>query len=484
MVFNSVAFAIFLPIVFIIYWVLPHKIRWVLLLVASYYFYMSWNVKYVFLILFTTIISYVAAIFLEKTENLKSKKWILIGTAIVCLGVLFFFKYFNFVSESVSAIFRLFTIQMNPILLNLLLPVGISFYTFQTLSYVIDVYKGEVKAEHHFGYYAVFISFFPQLVAGPIERTGNLLPQIKANKNFDYTMAIYGFRQILWGLFKKIAVADVVAIYVNNGYSNISNCTVFDILIIIFFFTIQIYCDFSGYSDIAIGSAKLLGIQLMQNFRSPYYSCSIREFWTRWHISLSTWFKDYVYIPMGGNRCSSIRNVFNLIITFLVSGLWHGANWTFVLWGGIHGGAQIIEKYIFKKKMEKEKNGERKKCFVGTFFSWVTVFVFCNIAWVFFRADKIGDAFAVFHQLGMNITNASFYIHSNIGMPITRLIFIGLMILIVAVFDFISLKIDVIEVIEQKPMIISLLIENIVLFCIVYALFTGSESNQFVYFQF
>lgn len=273
MLFNSFAFAIFLPIVFALYWCLPHKYRWVLILIASYYFYMSWNVKYVVLILFTTVVSYVAALLLEKYRNRRYIYiYILTGTLVSCLGVLFFFKYFNFVSESVSDVLQLFAIQTHPITLNLLLPVGISFYTFQTLSYVIDVYRGEVPAERHFGYYAAFISFFPQLVAGPIERTRNLLPQIKAQHEFDYTQASYGLKLMAWGFFKKLCVADVLAVYVDAAYSSLRTQTGFALLFAIFGFTIQIYCDFSGYSDIAIGTAKLFGIELMTNFDSPYFS--------------------------------------------------------------------------------------------------------------------------------------------------------------------------------------------------------------------
>lgn len=334
MLFNSFAYAIFLPIVFALYWLLPHKYRWALLLVASYYFYMSWNVKYVGLILFTTIASYVAALLMEKYENKKAKKIVLLATAVLCLGVLFFFKYFNFVSSSVAELLSLISIQFSPLTLKLLLPVGISFYTFQTLSYVIDVYRGDVKAEHHFGYYATFISFFPQLVAGPIERTENLLPQIKAQHTFDYEQATYGLKLMAWGFFKKIVIADSLSVYVSKVYNAPQSFEGFALILATVFFTFQIYCDFSGYSDIAIGTAKLMGINLMTNFKSPYFSTSIKEFWSRWHISLSTWFRDYVYIPLGGNRVSKVRHALNLLITFLVSGLWHGANWTFVLWGG------------------------------------------------------------------------------------------------------------------------------------------------------
>ncbi|MCF0187189.1 MAG: MBOAT family protein [Bacteroidaceae bacterium] len=263
MLFNSLSFAIFLPIVFLVYWALPHRLRWVLLLIASYYFYMSWNAKYVVLILGTTAVSFAAALLIEKFEGVRARKLILALTAVVSLGVLFVFKYFNFAMESIGAALGAFSIPVHPITLKLLLPVGISFYTFQTLSYVIDVYRGRVKAERHFGHYATFISFFPQLVAGPIERTTNLLPQIKSEKEFDYNSAMYGAYQMLWGFFKKIAVADVISSYVDLAYDNLDACTGFDLLVAVFFFSIQIYCDFSGYSDIAIGTAKLFGIQLM-----------------------------------------------------------------------------------------------------------------------------------------------------------------------------------------------------------------------------
>ena len=475
--FNSLHFAIFLPIVFTLYWIMPHKFRWLVLLISSYYFYMSWNPKYVLLILFTTIISYVSAILIEKNENKKIKKVIMIAALLLCLGVLFFFKYFNFISESIVRVVNNFSISMNFITLNLLLPVGISFYTFQTLSYIIDVYRGDVLAEHHFGIYATFISFFPQLVAGPIERTSNLLPQINSDKKFDYDLAIYGARQILWGLFKKIAVADIVAVYVDRAYDNLCQCTGFDLCIAIFFFTIQIYCDFSGYSDIAIGTAKLFGINLMKNFSSPYLVLSVKEFWGRWHISLSTWFRDYLYIPMGGNRCSKIKNYFNLMVTFIVSGLWHGANWTYVIWGGIHGAAQVIEKATGFDKREKGK--------IGKIISWIFVFVFLNLAWVFFRADSFKDAlFVIYHALA-SLTDLSSFMYTSIGLRKRALLYIGIMIMIVTIYDYISLKkIDAIELLQNKKLSVRLIIEYAIVLCIICALINSTGTNQFVYFQF
>lgn len=278
MQFNSLAFAIFLPIVFALYWMLPHKCRWILLLISSYYFYMSWNPKYVVLILFTTIASYVAALLIEKYENRKTRKLILVTTLISCLGILFVFKYLNFAMNSIANLLGAFSIKISTPVLKLMLPVGISFYTFQTLSYVIDVYRGEIKAEKHFGMYATFISFFPQLVAGPIEKASNLLPQLKEEKHFDYDLAVYGLRQMLWGFFKKVVVADTLAKYVDKVYLDVHAYKGMDLLLVILFFTVQIYCDFSGYSDIAIGTSRLMGIRLMTNFKSPYFSTSIKNF--------------------------------------------------------------------------------------------------------------------------------------------------------------------------------------------------------------
>lgn len=312
MLFNSFSYMFFLPIIFILYWALPHKFRWVLLLASSYYFYMSWNPNYVVLIAGTTFLSYIAGLLVEKYEDKRKKKLVVIGIIIICLGILFIFKYLNFAMESFCSFFHFCGLELHPVTFNLILPVGISFYTFQTLSYVIDVYQGKIKAERHLGYYAAFISFFPQLVAGPIERTQNLLPQIKEIHFFDEKLAVAGLKQMLWGYFKKIVVADTVAVYVNTVYGTLHNYTGFPLMLAVFFFTIQIYCDFSGYSDIAIGTAKLMGIQLMRNFYCPYFAVSVKEFWKRWHISLSTWFRDYVYIPLGGNRCSKNRQRVNL----------------------------------------------------------------------------------------------------------------------------------------------------------------------------
>ena len=345
MSFDSSIFILFMVIVFIIYWSINSKYRWILLLLASYYFYMSWDIKGISLIIFTTILSYTSARLMERTNKKKERKLILFLTLVIILGILFFFKYFNFFSNTTRKIFMLFSIKLHPMTLKLFLPIGISF---QTIAYLVDVYRETIKSEKHLGKYAVFISFFPQIVSGPIGRANSLLPQINSEHIFNYEKVTYGLKQIAWGVFKKFAIANTLSIYVDKIFNDVHNYKGFSLIIVSLFFTLQIYCDFSGYSDIAIGLAKLLDIDLITNFKSPYFSSSIKEFWSRWHISLSTWLRDYVYIPLGGNRCSKLKNKMNLIITFLVSGLWHGANWTFIFWGGIHGIAQVIENLFSK----------------------------------------------------------------------------------------------------------------------------------------
>jgi len=478
MLFNSLSFAFFLPIVFILYWVLPHRFRWVILFISSYYFYMSWNVKYVVLILTTTFVSYTTAILIEKTSSIRLKRLCLAAAAVISLGILFFFKYFNFFQESVISLFKNFAIELHPATLNLLLPVGISFYTFQTLSYVIDVYKGAIPAEHHFGKYATFISFFPQLVAGPIERTSNLLPQINAEHHFNYDKATYGMKLMVWGFFKKLVVADVLAVYVDKVYNTPHAFYGFALVLATLFFAIQIYCDFSGYSDIAVGCAKLLDIDLMTNFKSPYFSTSIKEFWSRWHISLSTWFRDYVYIPLGGNRCGRLRTNLNLLITFLVSGLWHGANWTFVIWGGIHGSLQIVEKTFFKKN-------EPKQFSLLWFLHVLIIFIICCFAWIFFRANTLAEAGLVITNLLYGIENPISYIKNGfygIGLSVDTLIIPLISILILAIYDIFSLKTDVISWISSKPILFRYSIYLTILVFIM--LFKASGEASFVYFQF
>ncbi|MCR5250719.1 MAG: MBOAT family protein [Lachnospiraceae bacterium] len=480
MLFNSLSFAIFLPVVFAIYWILPHKFRWILLLAASYWFYMSWHPEYIVLILFTTVVSYAAGIAMEKQSSAGRKKLILALACVASLGVLFFFKYFNFVSRSLARVLSCFGMPVDPIVLKFLLPVGISFYTFQTLSYVIDVYRGTVPAEHHFGRYATFVSFFPQLVAGPIERTNNLLPQIKEEHVFDYKGASHGLKLMAWGFFKKIVIADTVSRYTGSVFDNPQSYQGFALVLATLLFTLQIYCDFSGYSEIAKGSAELMGIRLMTNFKSPYFSASIREFWSRWHISLSTWFRDYVYIPLGGNRVGKPRKAFNLLLTFLVSGLWHGANWTFVVWGGIHGIAQILEDLFFPGKKGKEAKGIVRAIRV------LVVFAFCSFAWIFFASDSIGDAFYVIGHAFDGIAAPIPYLRSGfttLGVEKRSLFFFTISLGMLLLFDLRSMKTDVILAISKKKTFVRWTIYILFLLWMILNVPT-TKTQEFIYFQF
>ena len=478
MLFNSFQYAIFLPVVFLLYWSVPHRFRWPLLLAASYYFYMSWSVRYIVLILFTTVVSYGAGLLLEKTENRTRRSWILAGTLVACLGILFVFKYFNFFYETLDNLLGAFSIQLAPVTLKLLLPVGISFYTFQTLSYVIDVYRGEVKAEHHFGIYATFISFFPQLVAGPIERTSNLLPQIKAEHRFDYGQASYGLKLMAWGFFKKIVIADNLAVYVDRVYEDVFGVTGFALVLAAFFFTIQIYCDFSGYSDIARGTAKLLGIELMENFKSPYLSASVKEFWSRWHISLSTWFRDYVYIPLGGSRMSRRGTYINLLVTFLASGLWHGANWTFVLWGAVHGCAQILEKALGLEKTEKLNRPVR--CL-----RTLLVFMFAGAAWVLFRAGSFAEVVHIYSHLFDGIGAPLLYLKNGfkaVRMGREELVTVaGCYLPLLYAYDRVSLRDDPIMLVSAKRFRWAVYVVFMVMLIL---LAHYSQNAAFIYFQF
>ena len=473
MLFNTLSYAIFLPCVFVLYWILPHKLRCLLLLIASYYFYMSWNAKYVVLIATTTLVSYFCAILIDKTEKEVYKRTFIIVSLFVSLGILFLFKYYNFTLDIISH----FT-SVNVRYMNLLLPVGISFYTFQTLSYVIDVYRGNAEVEKNIVVYATYVSFFPQLVAGPIERTSNLIPQIRAEKHFDYDAAKYGIRLILWGLYKKMVIADNLAIWVDKVYGDVSSYTGFSFVLAAFFFSFQIYCDFSGYSDIARGSAKLLNIDLMENFKSPYFSASIKEFWSRWHISLSTWLRDYVYIPLGGNRVSKFRNLINYMITFLASGLWHGASLTYVVWGGIHGAGQVYEKSF------EIEDCKRRDIYWAI--RVVFVFAFVSLAWVFFRAGSINDAVYVLRNMHVGLSQTKAYFAQGfyaLGMDkVTFLKILALYLIPLSVYDFFSLQNDVCAWVGERNIIVRYAYLIILIAVVLICGYMGQST--FVYFQF
>ena len=408
MTFNSWEILVFYPIVAALYFLLPKKLKWPMLLVASYYFYAFYQADLLFLIILTTAVSFFMSHLIERTQSAAKKKLYLALTLTVCLGVLVFYKYFNFLGASVEGIITLFGKEPPSLVLDLVLPVGISFYTFQTLSYVIDVYRGDIKTEKNFFFYALFVSFFPQLVAGPIERPGNLIPQLKEAHKPERDNFIRGSKQMLLGFFKKICVADLVASYVSAVYNSPDEATSFAVVIATLMFAVQIYCDFSGYTDIATGCARIIGIKLMKNFDHPYSASSIKEFWSRWHISLSGWFKDYLYIPLGGSRRSAARNMLNVFIVFLVSGLWHGANWTFVVWGALHGVYRVVGTLTLKGRNALiERVGLKTDSRLVVTFRRVCTFLLVCLAWVFFRANSIADAFTLLTALVTRFSSVS-----------------------------------------------------------------------------
>jgi D-alanyl-lipoteichoic acid acyltransferase DltB (MBOAT superfamily) len=403
MLFNSLDFLIFFPIVVLVYFVIPKKIRFLWLLGASYYFYMSWNAKYAILIAISTIITWLSGMLIGRAKNIVWKKWIVALSVISNLSILFFFKYFNFAIDSLNQIIGKFGFEIIDRQFDVLLPVGISFYTFQALSYTIDVYRGDVREEMNFFKYALFVSFFPQLVAGPIERSKNLVTQIRKIETinvWNYDRITSGLIMMGWGLFQKMVIADRIALFVNPVFENVYFYGTFELTLAAIGFAIQIYCDFAGYSTIAIGAAKVMGFDLMENFNTPYFATSIADFWHRWHISLSTWFRDYVYIPLGGNRVSKPRKYLNVFITFLVSGLWHGANWTFVVWGALHGFYQILGEILkpLRKKVLKVLK-VNTNVFSYQFGQILITFFLATIAWIFFRADSITIALIYIKQM-------------------------------------------------------------------------------------
>lgn len=398
--FNSLEFLIFLPVVVTLYWLLPHRARWVLLLCASLFFYMSWNVWLIILIGMTTVTAYVASLQITRTQSARVKKAWLIATLVICFGILIFFKYINFIIESVVGVIRLFDAGQEDIVLNVLLPVGISFYTFQTLSYVIDVYRGDYPAERHFGYFALYVTYFPQLVAGPIEKPGTLLPQLRAEHKFNAEDVSEGCRWLLSGFFRKCVVADFCGIFVNKVYADPGSANGLAVFAASALFLFQIYNDFAGYSEIAMGSARLMGVKLTQNFDRPLSSASFTEFFRRWHITLNQWFTQYVYIPLGGSRKGKARRVLNTMAVFALCGLWHGANWTFVLWGVTAGVLVSIESLIREPvRAAFERSGIDLQSAGVRFIRRAVVFVLSVFCCVLFRAQSVAEIGTVYKQI-------------------------------------------------------------------------------------
>lgn len=491
MLFNSFQFLIFFPITGLVYYIIPSKLRHIWLLAASYYFYMCWNASYALLLLFSTAVTWLSGLGLWKLSvmDLHEKRRVFLRKLCVVtsftlnLSLLFFYKYFFFVLDNVNAVFEAFHLKIYEPSFDILLPVGISFYTFQALSYTMDVYRQQVEVERNFVKYALFVSFFPQLVAGPIERSKNLLIQIEKLdriKLWNYERIRDGILLMSWGFFQKIVIADRIAIVVNKVFDNYHSYGCVELVSAAVLFSFQIYCDFGGYSNIAKGTAQVMGVHLMDNFKQPYLAVNIKDFWRRWHISLTTWFTDYLYIPLGGNRKGKLKQARNIMIVYLCSGLWHGAAWTYVVWGGLHGCTQVIYNTVgsLKSKLNTEIGILGRMLRTGMTFAAVTIF------WIFFRADTIGQAFGYFGQM-LRYRRLQNFEAMGLGRADWIVLFIALMILILV--DLLHEKgIRIRKKLYEK----NLFVRGAVYLGIVWAILLFGiygyqyDASQFIYFQF
>ena len=485
MLFNSLDFAVFFPVFFVLYWLVAKRIRLrnVFILASSYLFYGWWDWRFLFLIIASSFVDFFIGKKLYKTEKKEIRKTLLLISLVFNLGLLFYFKYTNFFIDSFIESFRFFGGSIDSFTLKIVLPVGISFYTFQTLSYTIDVYRKQLKPTKDWLAFFSFVAFFPQLVAGPIERASHLLPQFYKTYKFDYQKMRSGFLLIAFGLFKKMVIADRLSILVNQVYNNPSDYSGSSLLVATVFFAFQIYCDFSGYSDIAIGIARSLGFDLMKNFDSPYFSKSITEFWRRWHISLSTWFRDYVYIPLGGSRDGKYKTYLNLFLVFVVSGLWHGAAITFVIWGFIHGIIIVLEKATKKIKQQFYKNIkiEPNNLLESILFGFIT-FAIVDFAWIFFRANSFTDAKYIISNLFNFSKSISLY---KLGLTKNEFLIAIMSIVLLLLFDFIHKKYNSIAILNKIPFYFRSVIYVIIIFTIViFGIYGDDNVSEFIYFQF
>lgn len=482
MLFNTLNYAIFLPIVFILYWFVfnkSYKYQNTLLLISSYFFYACWDWRFLFLLIFSTLLDYFTGLKMSEAKNIGNKKfwfWLSISVNLGFLGV---FKYYNFFVDSFADAIANFGLHVNPWTLKVILPVGISFYTFHGLSYVIDIYKERIKAEKNFLDYSVFVCFFPLLVAGPIERATHLLPQIQRNRTFDYNRAIDGLRQILWGLFKKVVIADNCAYFANIIFENSAHYSGSTLVLGALFFTFQIYGDFSGYSDIALGTARLFGIDLLKNFSFPYFSRDIAEFWRRWHISLSSWFRDYLYIPLGGSKGGTWMKVRNTFVIFLVSGFWHGANWTFIIWGLLNA-LYIMPSIILntnRTNLDIVASGKYFPSF-KEFFQVIITFTLTVFAWIFFRSNSVGQAFAYISTIfSSSLFSIPFLNKDTFSLPIFILVFF----FIIIEWRGREQNYAIENMFHSKPLWYRWAFYYLLI--LIFFLFAGS-NQQFIYFQF
>ncbi len=488
MLFNSYSFLLFFPAVCFIYFIFPKKYQYVWLLVASYYFYMCWNAKYVLLLLFSTVITWCCGLVVEKFR--RYRKLALAANFIFTLSILFLFKYFDFVVNNINRVLDLFSLHNLTPGFSLLLPVGISFYTFQALGYSVDVYRGEIPAEKNFLKYALFVSFFPQLVAGPIERSKSLLSQVGEKHTFSYERMRDGLLIMLWGYFLKIVIADRAAIYIDTVYGDLSTYGGCYIIIANLLFAVQVYCDFAGYSTIAVGAAKVMGFRLMENFNAPYLSGSIAEFWRNWHISLTSWFRDYLYIPLGGSRKGKLRKYINTMIVFLSSGLWHGANWNYIVWGGINGLYIIVGEILAPIRDWMIRLLKLNKNSVGHKILSVTItFILFDISLVFFRASGGTQAIQAFKSMVM-VHNSQILFNGALytaGLSYKNFCILIFAVLILAVTDFLNRRgIKISKVIVSQDLWFRWLVYLVsIMFILIFGIWGPAyEASNFIYFQF
>ncbi len=515
MLFNSLQFLVFFPIVVLAYYVMPAKLKNVWLLLASYYFYMCWSAKYALLMLVSTVVTWGFGLLTAGAGRLamakagagreKAARWAAAAkklcvalSFIINLGILFFFKYFNFAAGTLAALAARLGIAFAAPRFNVLLPVGISFYTFQALGYTVDVYRG-LKPEKRFLDYALFVSFFPQLVAGPIERTSNLLPQLKSVRRFDYLNVRAGLLQMLWGLFQKLVIADRLAMLVDTVFGDVGSYSFLQIILALVFFALQIYCDFGGYSNIAIGAARVLGVRLMRNFDAPYFAVSIKDFWHRWHVSLSTWFRDYVYIPLGGSRRGKVRTAVNTMITFVLSGLWHGASWHYVAWGAVHGFYQVVggltEALREKARAALGLGGKGAgrsvvfRAWNGLYGLWRRAWTFglTVFAWLFFRADSMGDALLAIKRICIfdlwSLSGGRVY---ELGLDKADMTVALCALAVLLIVDLAGRRADVVSLVEKQALPLRWLLYLLGIFAIIVFGIYGPqyEAAAFIYFQF
>ncbi len=471
MLFNSITFLIFYLIVTTLYFVLNHKYRWALLLIASCYFYMFFIPEYILILFATIVVDYFAGIYIEKAKSESQKKNLLIISVVTTCLILFYFKYYNFLIENIDLLSAKLHLPLDINRASIILPIGLSFHTFQSLSYVIEVFKGRFKAEKHFGIYSLYVMYYPQLVAGPIERPQNVLHQFYQKVEFDVNRFFSGLYLIFWGLFKKVVVADRLSTFVDAVYNNSEHHSGSSLAAATVLFALQIYCDFSGYSDVARGASRTMGIELMVNFRRPYFARSVTEFWRRWHISLSTWFRDYLYISLGGSKISVPRTYINLFVTFLISGLWHGANWTFVVWGGLNGVMLIIEKLWYSAF--PVKNGIVK--LLRSVTGYIYTFLFICLTWIFFRATSIEQSLVIVKKIVFD--KGSFFTQKN---DFWFYALLGIAILFCV--DWIQEnKRGYLKVFQSHTI---LKYAGIVILFLLLTLFGSNKESQFIYFQF